>query len=471
LYSYYQMLITTDPPLPVSPDSDPQCQSERDPMATSTDPPLSDYEQTMALFVEFLGELRNWRKVADLQHDGVTVFRCTFTFAQLMQPSIDMDIVRVDSFDELPDRSVQPGAAAFALSASGPGGGPAAPSGGGWDGSDLPTSAGGTDFPGMTGSSDRAPDRDYTRVWMPGPPFLPPFGQEWPLDYRAIWGDADGNAPDPAETGPRPRMGFGQEWTSTEDWLKQLHEVMSQGIVSKMPALPPHLLGDTPEYTIHPLIEPVRSIPPVISATPDNYVTGAGDHTASLASTLSADAPRPGTEAVSTGTATVSSEGPMISTTFGPGGTTTTDTVSNDGSPEQIVVTAPRPNSTSSKSGPVIGAVLSATAVTGEGVVGPESLLPALPSAGEVLGGLAALVTAPSRSARRSLGVSCIRIARRPTIRWTGGHSPQHRRSRLFFPAARRWPCRHRRRSPPPRNKTRVQPFALGAVRCHRCRR
>jgi hypothetical protein len=42
-----------------------------------------------------------------------------------------------------------------------------------------------------------------------------------------------------------------------------------------------------------------------------------------------------------------------------------------------------------------LGAALSATAVTGEGVFGPESLLPALPSAGEVLGGLAALVTAP----------------------------------------------------------------------------
>jgi hypothetical protein len=33
----------------------------------------------MALFLEFLQELRNWRKVVDLQHDGVTVFRCTFT--------------------------------------------------------------------------------------------------------------------------------------------------------------------------------------------------------------------------------------------------------------------------------------------------------------------------------------------------------------------------------------------------------
>jgi hypothetical protein len=99
-------------------------------MAASPDPPLSDYEESMALFLEFLQELRNWRKVVDLQHDGVTVFRCTFTFAQLMQPSSEMDIVRVDSFDELPDRSMQPGAAAFALSPSASGAGSAAACGG-----------------------------------------------------------------------------------------------------------------------------------------------------------------------------------------------------------------------------------------------------------------------------------------------------------------------------------------------------
>jgi hypothetical protein len=78
--------------------------------------------------------------------------------------------------------------------------------------------------------------------------------------------------------------------------------------------------------------------------------------------------------------------------------------VSNDGSPEQIVVSAPRPNSTSSKTGPGIGAALSATAVTGEGAFGPESLLPALPTAGEVLGGLAALVTSPVTIAAAILG-------------------------------------------------------------------
>jgi hypothetical protein len=94
----------------------------------------------------------------------------------------------------------------------------------------------------------------------------------------------------------------------------------------------------------------------------------------------------------------------MITATFGPGGTTTTDTVSKDGSPEQIVVSAPRPNSTSSKTGPGIGAALSATAVTGEGAFGPESLLPALPTAGEVLGGLAALVTSPVAIAAAILG-------------------------------------------------------------------
>ena len=181
-------------------------------MATSGDPPLSDYDQTMALFLEFLQELRNWRKVVDLQHDGVTVFRCTFTFAQLMQPSIDMDIVRVDSFDELPDRSVQPGAAAFALSSSAPSGGPAAAPGGGWDETALSAPCGGAEFPAMAGSPDRDPDWDDTRVRMPGPPFLSPFGWKRALDYRAIWGDADGNAPDPAETGPRPRMAFGRPW-------------------------------------------------------------------------------------------------------------------------------------------------------------------------------------------------------------------------------------------------------------------
>jgi hypothetical protein len=61
--------------------------------------------------------------------------------------------------------------------------------------------------------------------------------------------------------------------------------------------------------------------------------------------TPSTDAPLPGTEAVAAGAATVFSEGPTISTSFGPGGTTTTDTVPDDGGPEQIVVTAPRPAS------------------------------------------------------------------------------------------------------------------------------
>jgi hypothetical protein len=53
------MPIPTDPALPVSVHSNCQCQSEREPMATSTDPPLSDYEETIALFLEFLQELRN----------------------------------------------------------------------------------------------------------------------------------------------------------------------------------------------------------------------------------------------------------------------------------------------------------------------------------------------------------------------------------------------------------------------------
>jgi hypothetical protein len=198
-------------------------------MATSTDPPLSDYEQTMALFLEFLQELRNWRKVVDLQHDGVTVFRCTFTFAQLMQSSIEMDIVRVDRFDDLPDRSAQPAAAAFALSSSAPGAGPAASAGGGWDETALSASSGGADFSAMTGFPDHDPDWDDTRVGMSGPPIPLSFGWNRRLDYRTIWADADGNAPDPAEAGPRRRMGFDQDWTSTEDWLKQIDEVMRQG--------------------------------------------------------------------------------------------------------------------------------------------------------------------------------------------------------------------------------------------------
>jgi hypothetical protein len=214
------------------------------------------------------------------------------------------------------------------------------------------------------------------------------------LDYCTIWADADGNAPDPAEAGPRRRMGF---------------------------------------------------------------------DTASLAPA--------GTEAVSTGAATVSSEGPMITATFGPGGTTTTDTVSNDGSPEQIVVTAPRPNSASSKTGRGIGAALSATAVTGEGAFGPESLLPALPAAGEVLGGLAALVTSPVTIGAAILGGVLFPNSTAVDDTVDGGHSPQHRHPRMFFPAARPWRCRHRRRSPPPRNKTRERSFAPAAGRCHRCRR
>jgi hypothetical protein len=198
-------------------------------MATSTDPPLSDYEQTMALFLEFLQELRNWRKVVDLQHDGVTVFRCTFTFAQLMQSSNEMDIVRVDRFDELPDRSAQPAAAAFALSSSAPGAGPAASAGGGWDETALSAPSGGADFSAITGFPDHDPDWDDTRVGMSGPPIPLSFGWNRRLDYRTIWADADRNAPDPAETGPRHRMGFNQDWTSTEDWLKQIDEVMRQG--------------------------------------------------------------------------------------------------------------------------------------------------------------------------------------------------------------------------------------------------
>src|ERR1700735_4739328 len=270
------MQITTDPTPPASAHSNSPRKSEREPMATSGAPPLSDYDQTMALFLEFRQELRNWRKVVDLQHDGVTVFRCTFTFAQLMQPSIDMDIVRVDSFDELPDRSVQPGAAAFALSSSAPSGGPAAAPGGGWDETALSAPCGGAEFPAMTGSPDRDPDWDDTRVRMPGPPFLSPFGWKRPSDYRAIWGDADGNAPDPAETGPRPRMAFGRPWMDTWDSFKEVDAVLRQGIMSKMPPLPPlppHLLGDTPEYTIPSLAEPYESKSPALS--PADSVTKA----------------------------------------------------------------------------------------------------------------------------------------------------------------------------------------------------
>jgi hypothetical protein len=145
--------------------------------------------------------------VVDLQHDGVTVFRCTFTFAQLMQPSSEMDIVRVDSFDELPDRSVQPAAAAFALSSSPPDPAPAAASGGGWDGSALPASEGATDYPGMTDVPDRDSDWDDTRVRMPGPPFLTPFGWKWPLDYRAILGRCRWQRPGPGRHQPAPSDG------------------------------------------------------------------------------------------------------------------------------------------------------------------------------------------------------------------------------------------------------------------------
>jgi hypothetical protein len=176
-------------------------------MAEAQRPPLSDYEQTMALFLEFLQELRNWRKVVDLQHDGVTVFRCTFTFAQLMQPSIDMDIVRVDSFDELPDRSVQPGAAALALSPFAPNAAAAASSGGGWTETAFSAPYGGADVADMAAFSNRDDQGDSIRFPSCGPVFPP--HRPWPsvppslprsVNYRALAEDLDVFAKGPVES-------------------------------------------------------------------------------------------------------------------------------------------------------------------------------------------------------------------------------------------------------------------------------
>ena len=174
----------------------------------------------------------------------------------------------------------------------------------------------------------------------PWPSFPPPLPRS--VNYRALAEDLDVFAKGPVESTLPDRAGIraasaavnavdDMPATGTGDWFPNRDDLLRLRTLSSVPEVPA-----SQPIQADPVAGPERSIRPVVSAAPDTYATVAGDHTASLApvSPPATDAPRPGSEAVSTGAATVSSEGPMITTIFGPGGTTTTDTVANDGSPE-----------------------------------------------------------------------------------------------------------------------------------------